>query len=229
MSTPVQRASAPVEKPSFTVTVITKPFSVFIGLIKWLGFALLFSIIIELIGITFIWSNEGSNHAKELLDYDLRFLSSTMQDSLTSIQPKDYIFNHVQWLSQMSADYGLNQYMNQLQNNAREYAFAVYYICLSFLIRTMILFYSMPLFILIGMVGFVDGVVARELRRWGGGKESSWLFHRFYALVPVLCILPWVIYLGVPLKIHPNSIVVPTALITAMMIFFSTKTFKKYM
>jgi hypothetical protein len=39
-------------------------------------------------------------------------------------------------------------------------------------------------FVLFTLVALVDGLVRLDLRRWGGGRESSFVYH--YAKQPVL-------------------------------------------
>ena len=46
-----------------------------------------------------------------------------------------------------------------------------------FSVRLAILTLAMPVFLLFSLVALVDGLVQRDLRRWGGGRESSFVYH----------------------------------------------------
>ena len=46
-----------------------------------------------------------------------------------------------------------------------------------FAVRMAVLTLAMPVFLLFGLVGVTDGLVQRDLRRWGGGRESSFVYH----------------------------------------------------
>ena len=46
-----------------------------------------------------------------------------------------------------------------------------------FSVRLAILMLATPVFLLFSLVALVDGLVRRDLRRWGGGRESSFVYH----------------------------------------------------
>jgi integrating conjugative element membrane protein (TIGR03747 family) len=45
------------------------------------------------------------------------------------------------------------------------------------------------------LVALVDGLVQRDLRRWGGGRESSFVYHYAKTAAMPLIIMAWVLYL----------------------------------
>jgi len=91
---------------------------------------------------------------------------------------------------------------------------------------TVLLF--IPLFALLGLVGLVDGLVQRDLRRLGGGRESALIYHRArYSVMPCLqwsCFL----FLILPFAITPEKLLLPFAILFGVALFFAAKTFKKY-
>lgn len=91
---------------------------------------------------------------------------------------------------------------------------------------TVLLF--LPLFLLLGTVGLVDGLVQRDLRRLGGGRESALLYHR--ARQCVLPCLQWscFLFLVLPFAIKPELLLIPFAILFSIALFFTAKTFKKY-
>ncbi len=49
----------------------------------------------------------------------------------------------------------------------------------------------------------------RDLRKFGAGRESSFVYHRAKRTLLPLMVSPWVIYLSLPLTVNP---ICPTAM-----------------
>lgn len=57
---------------------------------------------------------------------------------------------------------------------------------------------------ILATVGLVDGLVRRDVRRWSGGRESSWVYNAsrrligpvVFAYSVVLVVWPWVLHIG---------------------------------
>jgi len=110
-----------------------------------------------------------------------------------------------------------------------DYAIATMTVTQVFAVRVAILILAMPAFVLLGLVGLTDGLVQRDLRRWGGGRESAFVYHwAKLTLMPSL-VLPWIIYLAMPFSVHPNRIVLPFAVFFALAIAVMASSFKKYL
>ena len=91
-----------------------------------------------------------------------------------------------------------------------------------------ILVLALPVFALFSLVAIVDGLVKRDLRRWGGGRESSFVYHWAKRSALPLLVLTWVIYLALPFSLHPTFIVLPFAMLFALSVAVTASTFKKY-
>ena len=87
----------------------------------------------------------------------------------------------------------------------------------------------MPVFVMFSLVAFVDGLVKRDLRRWGGGRESSFVYHWAKRSALPLLVLTWVIYLALPFSLHPSIVVLPFATLFAQSVAVTASTFKKYL
>lgn len=79
------------------------------------------------------------------------------------------------------------------------YLVAAAFKALTFLVRllvlVLVLVLVLPLFIMAAFVGFVDGLVRRDVRKFGaGGRESGFIYHHAKALLMPQAVLPWVIY-----------------------------------
>jgi len=71
--------------------------------------------------------------------------------------------------------------------------------------------------------------VRRDLRRWGGGRESSFVYHYAKQSVLHLVALAWVVYLALPFSLHPSLVVLPFAALFAVSVSIMAGTFKKYL
>lgn len=56
----------------------------------------------------------------------------------------------------------------------------------------------------------------RDLRRWGGGRESAFVYHWAKRLALPLLELIWAIYLALPFSLHPSFVVLPFATLPAL-------------
>lgn len=91
----------------------------------------------------------------------------------------------------------------------REYLLATVYVTLVFLIRVTILVLSVPLFVMVAAIGIVDGLVRRDLRRYGAAYESSFIYHHAKRWIKPATCLPCVIYLSMPFAVYPNILLLP--------------------
>jgi integrating conjugative element membrane protein (TIGR03747 family) len=98
-----------------------------------------------------------------------------------------------------------------------------------FSVRLAILALATPVFLLFSLVALVDGLVKRDLRRWGGGRESSFLYHWAKRSALPLLVLTWVVYLALPFSLHPSFVVLPFAILFALSVEVTASTFKKYL
>lgn len=111
----------------------------------------------------------------------------------------------------------------------REYLLATVYVTLVFLIRVTILVLSVPLFVMVAAIGIVDGLVRRDLRRYGAAYESSFIYHHAKRWIKPATCLPCVIYLSMPFAVYPNILLLPAALLLGLVISLTTGAFKKYL
>lgn len=109
------------------------------------------------------------------------------------------------------------------------YGLAAVYAVLTFLSRVLILTLSLPLFLMAAFTGLVDGLVRRDLRRFGAGRESGFIYHRAKMLILPLLVLPWVIYPALPITINPIMILLPSAAALGLVVSISAGSFKKYL
>jgi len=98
-----------------------------------------------------------------------------------------------------------------------------------FSVRLAILMLATPVFLLFSLVALVDSLVRRDLRRWGGGGESSFVYHYAKKTVLPLVVIGWVMYLALQLSLHPTFIALPFAMLFAFAVAVTVSTFKEYL
>ena len=108
-----------------------------------------------------------------------------------------------------------------------EYLQAAVNITQVFIVRLVVIILTLPIFLIVGIAASIDGLVQRELRKYGGGNESSFVYHNIKPWILPSIFWGWIIYLGFPVSVHPNFVFVPSAILYGMTIAITAATFKK--
>ncbi len=234
-------------RPSKPQGFIGKTFAFIMKVIGLLILSAILSIIIEWIGITVYYPEEGYKHSERMMMQEIEYLNSSLvHDSINEgaiNKASNYISDLVDFLfinsgvvekitrarTKTTDDGKFMGFFKGLINEYYNYFMSAIYILVMFFIRLSILILSMPTFVLFGLVGVADGLMQRDLRRWGGGNESAYIYHwakqfSFPALVGA-----WVVYLSIPNSIHPNYIITPFAVLFGLVLLVMTSKFKKYL
>ena len=120
-------------------------------------------------------------------------------------------------------------FISQVYVWAERYLIAAAFITLTFMVRLLVLVLTLPLVLTAVFVGLVDGLVRRDVRKFGAGRESGFVYHRAKASLLPLAILPWVIYLAMPVSVHPLLILLPSAALLGLAVSLTAGSFKKYL
>ena len=102
-------------------------------------------------------------------------------------------------------------------------------VTLTFLLRLAILLQALPLFALTIIIGLIDGLVRRDLRRFGAGHESGFVYHHARRMISSCLIATGLVWLTVPVFLEPGVVLVLGAMITGIGISVAVGTFKKYL
>jgi integrating conjugative element membrane protein (TIGR03747 family) len=208
--------------------------------------SLLFSILIEFAGMLLFWGDQGWRHSQAMLSSELVWLSEHFKSSLILQQPGQTIGQWLELLNQWLlvktgfADFarqarvsnqgnGFWSWTNQLYVSIEDFVLAAVYVTFTFVVRLTILVLAIPLFLLAMFTGFVDGLMRRDLRKFGAGRESSFVYHRAKRAVTPLLIVPWVIYLSLPFSLNPMAVFFPCAVMLGIVTAITATTFKKYL
>jgi integrating conjugative element membrane protein (TIGR03747 family) len=94
--------------------------------------------------------------------------------------------------------------------------------------RLFIFILALPLFLLCVGLGCIDGLVQRDIRKFQGARESTYLFHRIKMTWKSLFFVPIFLYFVCPLVIHPLWFFLPLAVTLGLMMQIGLRSFKKY-
>lgn len=237
-----------VRKQGLLAGILTMPFRLFGVLVG----SLLLSILIECIGMHFFWPEQNWHHAQGMLGYELGQLSTHFTRSAVVQEPGrtahwlversyEWVFVRsglLEWMSNAAAQArapshgGVRDfrfYVSQVYVWAESYLIAAAYTTLTFIVRLLVLVLTLPLFLMTAFVGFVDGLARRDVRKFGAGRESGFVYHRAKAALMPLVVLPWIIYLALPVSVHPLLILLPSAILLGIAVCIAASTFKKYL
>ncbi|MCG6490233.1 TIGR03747 family integrating conjugative element membrane protein [Vibrio parahaemolyticus] len=212
--------------------------------------SLLFSLIMEYIGIAFFRPEQGAEYSRRVMLAERDYFAAGFTQSLLLSAPvttvQDGIAQVSRWLftesgfiggmhsttavkSGNGVTDGLNAWRKQITAAGYPYLMATVHVTQIFLMRVAILILSAPLFIMAAITGFTDGMVRRDLRRYGAASESSFLYHHAKRAVKPALYLPCILYLSAPFTVYPNGFLLPAALLTGVAISVTAGSFKKYL
>lgn len=216
--------------------------------IMWLLFSLLFSIVVEWVGMVLWWPEQGIDHSRMMLSNEISYLDTDFRRSVVTSDPArfakevadgtyHYLFEvtrvvaFIHWVSPSPRpeEQGMRPTLHKLYRPLAEFIIAAMQVTQVFSVRLAILTLATPVFLLFSLVALVDGLVRRDLRRWGGGRESSFVYHYAKKAVLPLVVITWVTYLALPFSLHPTFIVLPFAALFAFAVAVTASTFKKYL
>lgn len=217
-------------------------------LIQWLLLSLLFSILVEWAGMVLWWPDKGIEHSRTMLATEIGYLDSDFRQSVVSSDPArfaqriadstfHYLFeitqfvDFIRWIATVPAEdeMGVRPVLHKIYRFVADFVIAMMQITQVFSVRLAILVLATPIFLLLSLVALVDGLVQRDLRRWCGGRETSFVYHHAKRATVPLIILAWVTYLSLPFSLHPTLIVLPFAAAFGLTVAVTSSTFKKYL
>jgi len=245
MSTPADTAERQQNtRQGLLARIISLPFQLFGVLVG----SLLLSILVECAGMHLFWKEQGWHHAQAMLHYELGHLSNHFTRSAVVQEPGrtahqlvdtgyEWVFVKTGLLQRMEQARTRSQgtkrdfryFIGQAYTWAENYLIAAAFITLTFGVRLLILILTLPLILTAAFVGLIDGLVRRDVRRFGAGRESGFVYHRAKASLLPLAVLPWVVYLALPVSIHPLVILLPSAALLGLAVNLTAASFKKYL
>ncbi|MCY4052156.1 MAG: TIGR03747 family integrating conjugative element membrane protein [Gammaproteobacteria bacterium] len=205
----------------------------FAGLFGALIGAMIVSVIIEWFGMTLFWSDQGASRSAAILEQDLSYLGFG-ESSRYEIMPVTavwavWIFSNLYqvlmvWtgLETLIVSFGATSYL------LASYLQAAINTIQTYLVRLAITITALPLIVLFGVWGALEGTVRRDLRRFGGDIEHSMLYHWAKHVAGVVVLVPIMLYLAWPTSVNPAWVFVPFAFLLGINLMALTSNFTKY-
>ncbi len=213
-------------------------------LLSWLV-----GIVIETAGLYLIWPAQGLDHAKAQVDESLSYVRAAPQSVLVEspvAQAQSILkavrraydrLGVIEWyrsaastpLPNRSTEAGQFAALNKLSFRAAEFCIVSMFVAQETLLRLAIAVLATPAFALACLLGAVDGLAQRDLRRWGGGRESSTIYHNAKRLTNWSLFGGFTVYLAWPFSdFNPAYMVLICTALVATGLSITVSTFKKY-
>lgn len=187
--------------------------SIFLGvLIEWAGIFL------------FDWWDE--DHALEMLQLEVEYLNQFPQTAWGVSASNVGVY-----FSDLVISTGLLNFPASVANAGNTIIILVssaVNIILLFAIRVAIVICALPAFFIIGIVALVDGLTERDIRRYCGGVESSFIYHYAKPWIFPVMLISAALYVSLPWSINPAIWFAPALAFTGLAVYITASKFKKY-
>ena len=227
----------------------------FVALFSWFV-----GLLIEIAGTYTLWKDEGVNHARRMVAQDLVYISdsprSLLIDDTRALADRIVGFVRVpyerlgvlRWYEKYNGPdaasvqaaaatdqgrgltRGLRQASASLFKTGSQWALISMYVAQDVLLRMSVALFALPAFALALLLGTVDGLVRRDLRRWQGGRESSFIYHHAKRYTAWALTGGFGLYLTWPFGgFNPAYMVLVFTILVAAALSTTVASFKKYL
>ncbi|EIO7469428.1 DUF4400 domain-containing protein [Salmonella enterica subsp. enterica] len=178
--------------------------------------ALVLRVVLELAGLYFWWPQEGSKHVFQVMRQEraelvIALRSHPLGDEILVLLEKGAI--HV-----------------LMANRLLQKPFtALAYTLVSFMLRLVWLAAMLPLLCLCAITGLTEGLVRRDLRRFGSGLESVFLHRYVIRTGSSVATTLWVFYLAQPLFLPAMLVLLPAAFWFGVTVWMAAGSFKRWL
>ncbi|HAU3224332.1 TPA: TIGR03747 family integrating conjugative element membrane protein [Salmonella enterica subsp. houtenae] len=213
------------------------------GLLGWLallpgvlvGFCLgawMLAIALEWLGDAFFWRNACASHSEQVLQATWQWWQSSAGAPVWLVEDLALIGDKLQQ--------GIAALVHLLNGQSGLFwteAVTIVIRCallsggnitLTFLLRLAILLQALPLFALTITIGLIDGLVRRDLRRFGASHESGFVYHHAKRMISSSLIATGLAWLAVPIFLVPEYVFIPAAAGIGLAVSMTGGSFKKY-
>lgn len=177
---------------------------------------LVLRVVLELAGLYFWWPQEGSRHAFQVMKQE-------QAELVIALQPHP-LGNEILVLLEKGATRILM--VNKL---LRKPFTALAYTLVSFMQRLIWLAAMLPLLCLCVLIGLTEGLVRRDLRRFGSGLESVFLHRYIIRSGSSVSTTLWVFYLAQPLFLPVTLVLLPATLLAGVTVWMVAGSFKRWL
>lgn len=177
--------------------------------------ALVLRVVLELAGLYFWWPQEGSRHVFQVMRQEHTELVLALQSHPLG--------NEI--LVQLEK--GANRVL--MANRLLQKPFiALAYTLVSFMQHLVWLIAMQPLFYFCALTALTDGLVQRDLRRFGSGLESFFFHSYVIRSGSSVATTLWVFYLAQPLFLPATLVLLPAAFWFGVTVWMAAGSFKRW-
>ncbi|EDP9826215.1 TIGR03747 family integrating conjugative element membrane protein [Salmonella enterica subsp. enterica] len=214
------------------------------GLLGWIallpgvlvGFCLgawMLAIALEWLGDAFFWRNTCASHSEQVLQATWQWWKSSAGAPVWLVEDLAIVRGKLQQ--------GVTALIASLNGQSglfwTEAVTTVIYcallsagnVTLTFLLRLAILLQALPLFVLITVVGLIDGLVRRDLRQFGGGHESGFVYHHARRMIGSSLAAMGLVWLALPYVLEPKYVLMTGSMGIGLAVSVAVGAFKKYL
>ncbi|MCG0494155.1 DUF4400 domain-containing protein [Enterobacter hormaechei] len=178
--------------------------------------ALVLRFLLELAGLYFWWPQEGSRHAFQVMKQE-------QAELVIALQPHP-LGNEILVLLEKGGNRVL------MANRLLQKPFtALAYTLVSFMLRLVWLAAMLPLLCLCAVIGLTEGLVQRDLRRFGSGLESVFLHRYVVRSGSSVATTRWVCYLAQPLFLPARLVLLPATIWFGITLWMVAGSFKRWL
>lgn len=214
--------------------------SALLGFAFWVILGALGNVLLEWLGMAFLWPEEGVRHSWDTLNAELRYLDRDFPEGMFISRPARFareamaavhgaVYRGWNFGALFPGSRAGTAAPSPFGALGREYLLAAVIATQIYVLRLAVMVSAVPVFLLAAVVAAADGFGQRDLRRFGGGRERGQVYHLARSFVLPLFTLPWILYLSWPTTVHPNWFVLPFATAFGAMLWVMTGSFKKYL
>lgn len=178
--------------------------------------ALVLRVVLELAGLYFWWPQEGTRHIFHVMRQEWAELVIALQSHPSG--------NDIVMLLEKGATRVLM--VNRLLQKPLT---ALAYTLVSFMQRLVWLVAILPLLCLCVLIGLTEGLVRRDLRRFGSGLESVFLHRYVIRSGSSVATTLWICYLTQPLFLPTMLVLLPAALWFGITVWMAAGSFKRWL
>lgn len=178
--------------------------------------ALVLRLVLELAGLYFWWPQEADRHVFQVMKQE-------QTELVIALQPHP-LGDEILMLLEKGATHVL------MANRLLQKPFtALAYTLVSFMQRLVWLATMLPLLCLCAVTGLTEGLVRRDLRRFGSGLESVFLHRYVIRSGSSVATTLWVFYLAQPLFVPAMLVLLPAALWLGITVWMAAESFKRWL
>jgi integrating conjugative element membrane protein (TIGR03747 family) len=226
-------------------SIIRVSFRFIISIINSLLLALIISLAITLIYSIFYGTFTTTLTLYELIHHETLWLDTYVPLGKTNqfvIQQAENIsecIQHFQRNCQNAKIFELLNYQHH-PSAAYEYANSLYFTFIKYfsplllstafvILKIAAIYFFWPIYFVFTVMGLIDGVTQRYLRKEKGGRESTLMYHYAVSIFKPALLTSIVVYIVLPFSVNPAIVLLPGAIGLLISVFFAAKMFKKYL